>query len=547
MVGGGQFRLTAERTAGVYRARKRHLRFPPKEQKDLPPKADITQRELYVRFVTKRDFSPSYCWFLHSGCLAVRPKTSKYSNQSGQGLRPVVPNVAMLSAQKAVEGLLVVSSSSDINGSVIDDTIVQKNCSLHIRGNLLGRLTIEFGAKVVIEGSVDGKIINRGGKLVVNNKGLAACVTTDGPAEAESCGVLKISLTAITFNWDKLAKHTEAECAAVVKGNAYGCGIEPVAGALAKTGCRTFFVSNIPEAKRVRAVAPNSTIYVLRGLYRGTGQSFAEVNARPVIRSCIEMADWDVFVKSHRWVGGCALHVDTGESRLGLSMEEAVAIAPRVRSPRHGIELLMSRLDNAEKPAHPLNGRQISRLHDLRRLYRGVPASMANSSGIFVAPKAHFDLVRAGAALYGVNPTPGVANPMLPVIQLRARIVQVLSLAPGETIADNVGWAAKRPTRLVLVSVGYADGYPRLGSTFDNKPQAIVGGQRCPVVGHPSMDLLTVDVTDLSDPTAARFGEMVTLIGPEISIDDLAAASKSTGREVLSHLGRRFHRIYYAI
>ena len=362
-----------------------------------------------------------------------------------------MPNVATLSAQKAVEGLLVVSSSSDINGSVIDDTIVQKNCSLHIRGNLLGSLTIESGAKVVIEGSVDGKIINRGGKLVVNNKGLAACVTTDGPAEAEACGVLKISLTAITFNWDKLAKQTEAECAAVVKGNAYGCGIEPVAGALAKTGCRTFFVSNIPEAKRVRAVAPNSTIYVLSGLYRGTGQSFAEVNARPVIRSCIEMADWDVFVKSHRWVGGCALHVDTGESRLGLSMEEAVAIAPRVRSPRHGIELLMSRLDNAEKPAHPLNGRQISRLHDLRRLYRGVPASMANSSGIFFVPKAHFDLVRAGAALYGVSPTPGVANPMLPVIELRARIVQVLSLAPGETIADNVGWAAKRPTRLELV------------------------------------------------------------------------------------------------
>jgi hypothetical protein len=203
-----------------------------------------------------------------------------------------VPNVATLSAQKAVEGLLVVSSSSDINGSVIDDTIVQKNCSLHIRGNLLGRLTIESGAKVVIEGSVDGKIINRGGKLVVNNKGLAACVTTDGPAEAESCGVLKISLTAITFNWDKLAKHTEAECAAVVKGNAYGCGIEPVAGALAKTGCRTFFVSNISEAKRVRAVAPNSTIYVLSGLYRGTGQSFAEVNARPT--SSVVVSKWPI-------------------------------------------------------------------------------------------------------------------------------------------------------------------------------------------------------------------------------------------------------------
>ena len=150
-------------------------------------------------------------------------------------------------------------SSSDINGSVIDDTVVQKNCSLHIRGNLLGNLTIESGAKVVVEGSVDGKIINRGGRLVVNNKAHAACVTTDGPAEAEACGVLKIDLTAIVSNWEKLAKYAAAECAAVVKGNAYGCGIEPIAGALAKTGCRTFFVSDIPEAKRVRAVAPNAT------------------------------------------------------------------------------------------------------------------------------------------------------------------------------------------------------------------------------------------------------------------------------------------------
>jgi alanine racemase len=453
-----------------------------------------------------------------------------------------VSSVATLSAQKAVEGLL--ASSSDINGSVLDDTVVQKNCSLHIRGNLLGNLTIESGAKVVVEGSVDGKIVNRGGRLVVNNKAHAACVTIDGPAEAEACGVLKIDLTAIVSNWEKLAKYARAaECAAVVKGNAYGCGIEPIAGALAKTGCRTFFVSDIPEAKRVRAVAPNATIYVLRGLYSGTGQAFAEINARPVIYSFIEMAEWDLFVRSHRWAGGCALHVDTGESRLGFPLQEAAAFAPSSRS--HGITLLMSRLDNPEKPA-PLNDHQISLFCDLRRLYHGIPASLANSSGIFFAPKAHFDLVRAGAALYGVNPTQCADNPMLPVIELRARIVQVLSLSPGETIAGTVGWAAKRPTRLALVSAGYADGYPRSGSAFDNKLQAIVGGRRCLVVGHPSMDLLAIDVTDVSDPTAARHGNMVTLVGPEISIDDLAAASKSTGRELLIHLGRRFHRIYYA-
>ena len=458
--------------------------------------------------------------------------------------RPAVSNAAVLSGQKATDGLLEVTTSSNIHGSVFDDTIVQRRCSLHIRGDLLGSLTIEPGAEVVIDGSVDGKIINRGGRLVVHNKRLAGCVTTDGPREAEACGVLKINLTAIAFNWETLAKHTNAECAAVVKGNAYGCGIDPIARALAKTGCKTFFVSNLPEAKRVRAVAPNSVIYVLNGLYPGTAAAFAEVNARPVINSSIEMAEWDVFVASRQWRGGCALNVDTGENRLGLSMEEAAAFSP-VHSKNRIITLVMSRLDSAGKPHHRLNNRQISVFGDLRRLYYGVPASLANSSGIFIGPKVHYDLVRPGAALYGVNPTPGLSNPMRPVIELRARIVQVRNLARGEMMADSGAWTARRRTRVALVSVGYADGYPRSGNISTNILQAIVGGQRCPVAGQASMDLLPIDVTDLPDPTVARFGEMVTLIGTELGIDDLAAGAKSTSREVLSHLGHRFYRLYY--
>ena len=453
----------------------------------------------------------------------------------------------MLSAQGAEQGLLTVSSSSDIHGSVLNDTIVRRNCSLHVRGNLRGSLTIEFGAKVVVEGSVDGKILNKGGRLVVNNKGLAACVTLDGPAEALAGGILKINLSALAANFETLAKRTDAECAGVVKGNAYGCGIEPIAGALAQTGCKTFFVSNLPEAKRVRAAAPNAAIYILNGLYSGSGSAFAEVNARPVINSPIEMAEWDAFVASSHWQGGYALNVDTGDSRLGLSVEEAAAFAPRIDWLGHGITLIMSRLDHAGKRDHPLNDRQIELFRDVRRLYRGVPASLANSSGIFLGPKAHCDLVRAGAALYGVNPTPGFANPMQPVLELRARIVQVRNVARGETIADNIGWTAKRRTRLALVSVGYADGYPRPANGPDHRLQAVVGAHRCPVAGQAAMDFLAIDVTDLPDPTAARFGAMVTLIGAEFGIDDLAAAAKSPGREVLSRLGHRFHRIYYAI
>jgi alanine racemase len=167
-------------------------------------------------------------------------------------------------------------------------------------------------------------------------------------------------------------------------------------------------------------------------------------------------------------------------------------------------------------------------------------ASLANSSGIFLGRNAHFDLVRAGSALYGVNPTPSLPNPMLPVIELKARIVQVRNL---ESIAGSIG-IAKRRRRLAFISMGYADGYPCASA---NKLQVLVGGYRCPVAGNPSMDLLSIDVSDLPDPGAARYGEMVTLIGAEIGVDEIAAASRSSGREVLTHLGNRFHRVYYAI
>jgi len=224
----------------------------------------------------------------------------------------------------AVEGALIVNCATVVSGSVPTDTIVQKHCSLHVRGNLIGSLTIEEGANVLVDGSIEGKIVNRGGRLVVHHKGVTECVMMDGPSADEADAVLKINLSAIAFNWATLAKNTDADCAAVLECNAYGCGIDPVADALAKSGCRTFFVTNLAEARRVRAVAPTSAIYVLRGLHAGAAHLFAKLNAQPVINSAIELAEWDAFVIANRWSGRCALNVDTGENRLGVSMAEAI-------------------------------------------------------------------------------------------------------------------------------------------------------------------------------------------------------------------------------
>jgi alanine racemase len=266
---------------------------------------------------------------------------------------------------------------------------------------------------------------------------------------------------------------------------------------------------------------------------------------RPVINSTTELAEWDAFVATRNWRGGAALHVDTGMNRLGVTVDEAVAIAPRLQLENHGFTLLMSHLACAEIPDHPMNDRQIRLFRELRMLYRGVASSLANSSGIFLGGTAYCDLVRPGVALYGVNPTPGKKNPMRPVMELKARIIQVRTINKGDTVGYGAAFTATRPSRIAIIAVGYADGFLRSAAAARGKPAAevIVAGKRCPIAGRVSMDLLAVDVTDLPDGTVRR-GDFATLIGGRMSVDDLAAGMGTIGYEVLSQLGRRYHRVY---
>ena len=367
-----------------------------------------------------------------------------------------------------------------------------------------------------------------------------------GPAETEAGGLLTIDLSALRANWRELGRAAmPVECAAVVKADGYGCGIEQVGQALATEGCNTFFVADLAEARRLRTATPSAAIYVLDGAMPGSGPAFAEIDARPVIGSLLELAEWDRFVSSANWNGGAAIHVDTGMNRLGMSAEEAIALAPRLQRENHGLTLVMSHLACAETPDHPLNDHQIRLFREIRVQFRGLPASLANSSGIFLGEPAHCDIVRPGVALYGVNPTPGKPNPMKPVVSLQARILQVRQVAKGETVGYGGAWTARRAARIAVVAVGYADGYPRAASAGNGVAGgvAIVGGQRCPLAGRISMDLMAIDISELAEGDVRR-GDFTTLIGGDITVDDVAAFGGTIGYEVLTRLGHRYHRVY---
>jgi len=362
--------------------------------------------------------------------------------------------------------------------------------------------------------------------------------------QPEASAVLTIDLAAIVANWRELARRARpAQCAAVVKADGYGCGLEQVTDALARAGCEVFFVAHIAEGRRARAAAPRATIYVLNGMLPGTASAYVGCNLHPVIGSLAEFAEWKAFVAATNWHGGAALHVDTGMNRLGLSFEEAAWLATQPQSERGELVLLMSHLACADAPEHPLNARQMAEFRKLRSLFPGVPGSLANSSGIFLGPDAHHDLVRPGVALYGANPTPLHVNPMRPVVELAARIIQLRNVPAGETVGYGAAWTAKRGTRIAVASIGYADGILRAASARDDKPgaEAIVKGHRCPLAGLVSMDLLAVDVTEVPEESLRR-GDFVTLLGEDIGVDDLASHAGTVGYEVLTSLGRRYLR-----
>ncbi len=343
--------------------------------------------------------------------------------------------------------------------------------------------------------------------------------------------VLTIDLGSIGDNFDKLRSLVLAPCevAAVVKADAYGLGVADVVKALGKA--ETFFVATIDEALELRRLT-RKKIIVLNGLFRGAEKEYAQNDITPVLCSIDEIERW-----THP--GPCYWQVDTGMNRLGLRAEELdAALGKAAQKPA----MVLSHLSCADDPAHPKNQEQLRKFEAIARQHPSLNYSLANSSGIFLGPEYHFNQVRPGMALYGLNPAPETVNVMTPVVSLDTRILQIHTAKAGETVGYSATAKVYGDTTLATVSLGYADGFFRAGS---NRARLYWKGVPCPVIGRVSMDLAMVDISDLPPSVLPPFaGDYMEVIGPHQTADRLALDLKTIGYEVLTSLGARSHRIY---
>ncbi|HVY43607.1 MAG TPA: alanine racemase [Hyphomicrobiaceae bacterium] len=368
-----------------------------------------------------------------------------------------------------------------------------------------------------------------------------------GSIPPEARAVLTIDLAALRANWRKLDEVSgRAECAGVIKADAYGLGLEEIARALRDEGCSTFFVATLAEASRVRYVHPSATIYVLDGLLPGAAAYYAGFDLRPCLSSLAEVREWAAFCDATGRRLRAAVHIDTGLNRLGLSADEVGALAAeRTLFDHFELALVMSHLACADEQAHPMNASQRAKFETLRAMLPKAPASLANSGGIFLGPDYHYDLVRPGIAIYGGRAFIGLPNPMQWVVRLQARILQIREVGAGEPIGYGATFRTKQASRVATLACGYADGFLRAlsGTAVNPGPVGYIGDYPVPVVGRVSMDLITVDVSEVP-PELAQRGAWVEVMGARTTIDDLTDRAGTIGYELLTRLGRRVHRVY---
>ncbi|MBY0292568.1 MAG: alanine racemase [Alphaproteobacteria bacterium] len=354
---------------------------------------------------------------------------------------------------------------------------------------------------------------------------------------------LVIDLKAVAHNYRTLRSLTKEGtiCAAVLKANAYGLGIKEVASCLYQEGCRHFFLAHLSEAIELQHVLKHdSFIYVLNGLRKGDEEVYAYYNLIPVLSDISQIQAWNTFSKNKQQCLKAAIHFDTGLMRTGLTPQDMKSLGLADFSHTE-IVCVMSHLACTYQYSHPMNKAQQIAFDALRKHFPFALASLANSGRVFFGPEYHYDLTRVGLALTGCRSAiPQGTYCLKPAIKAYAQILQINEISRGQSVGYDATFIASRASRIATVGVGYADGYLR---SLSNRGAIYFNGYTLPVVGRVSMDLITIDITEVP-PDQVRIGDWIELFGDHIRIDALAEKAETISWELLTRLGSRFERFY---
>ena len=359
---------------------------------------------------------------------------------------------------------------------------------------------------------------------------------------------LVVDLGAVRDNFRVLAGRSEsAECAGVVKADAYGLGLEAVVRTLARAGARTFFTAFTGEAVTLRALLPEASIFVLSPFLESDAAALLRENLVPCLYDRQAVEAWSALGAARGAPVPAAVHVETGINRLGMSEREVRALR-REWKPDGWLDLrlVMSHLASGDDPKAPTNRIQLERFRALRSLFPQVPASLAGSAGVLLGPEYHFDLLRPGISLFGHDPHYRVTAPRVrPVATFEARLAQVKRLRAGETIGYGGTFTCSRALRAGVVLAGYADGLPRRMSSTEGDPplRLAIGRHRVPLLGRVSMDMTVVDLSGIPEEDAPP-GTMVEIFGSRVSIESVSERAGTIPNEILTGIGRRVPRVY---
>jgi len=354
--------------------------------------------------------------------------------------------------------------------------------------------------------------------------------------------LITIDLDALTENFRWYGEQARpATCAAVVKADAYGLGVARIAQTLHRAGCSQFFAATHREGMQLRALLPDAAVYVFEGVTTETADLFVEHNLVPVLIAEDQGAAWAQRARQAGRPLPAIIDIDTGMARLGFGERELQALRAQgddldwLR-----IEYVMTHLACADERGSPSVGRQLELFMRLRGLLPPAPTSIGNSAGSLLGPEAAGDMIRIGLSLFGGNPYLDGEHPARPVVRVQSRILQLRDITEPTPVGYGATFTAEAGSRIATVGTGYADGYPW---SLANRGVAVVGGHRVPVVGRISMDLITLDVSGLPDELVQP-GCEVDLVGPGISLEEVAERAGTINYEILTRLSQRARRRY---